>query len=168
MSKQYTLAEALELLGHGDMIPIRRDTTWYILRWLKGPAQIIDGLTKTFTFGKHSTPSHLIPKCRHYSTLTELAEEKHQQHIDTLRGIYNCKDCGIHTGKAEEYYMVTQPIWNEFGVSQGMLCIGCLETRMGRQLTQDDFPDAIINDPSSGRRMSERLINRLTSGRVEQ
>lgn len=54
MNKQYTLAEALELLGHVD-------TTWFILRWLTGPAQIIDGLTKTLTLGQYSTPSHLIP-----------------------------------------------------------------------------------------------------------
>lgn len=162
MSKQYTLAEALELLGHGDMIPVRRDTTWFILRWLTGPAQIIDGLTKTLTLGQYSTPSHLIPKYRLYPTLTELAEEKHQEYIDTLRGIYNCKDCKIHTGKAEEYYMVTDSIWNQYGARSGMLCIGCLEKRMGRQLTPNDFPEAIINDPNCGRRMSQRLKNRIT------
>jgi len=46
--------------------------------------------------------------------------------------------------------------------SGGLLCIGCLERRLGRRLTPADFTDAPANDPSdrdSGR--SRRFLDRL-------
>jgi hypothetical protein len=43
-----------------------------------------------------------------------------------------------------------------------LLCIGCLEHRIGRTLTHLDFTDVLINDPSG--HCSERLRDRLTSG----
>lgn len=56
-----------------------------------------------------------------------------------------CKDCGIHTGVAHEYYMVTKELWDEYGVPNGMLCSPCLEKRAGRRLVPADFPDLPIN-----------------------
>jgi hypothetical protein len=41
-----------------------------------------------------------------------------------------------------------------------MLCIGCLEVRVGRRLEPSDFSDAPINYPGFLKR-SERLSDRL-------
>lgn len=38
-------------------------------------------------------------------------------------------------------------VLNQFGVSEGYLCIGCLEARIGRRLNADDFTGALVNDP---------------------
>jgi len=56
--------------------------------------------------------------------------------------------------------MVTDEVWNAaWPTGRGMLCIGCLEDRLGRQLTSDDFTDAPINQGVFG--YSERLRQRL-------
>ncbi len=66
----------------------------------------------------------------------------------------NCKDCGFSTlaqgslvdgSKLNEYYMVYNNIWKQAKGGRGLLCIGCLESRLGRQLYEDDFTDAPIN-----------------------
>ena len=76
---------------------------------------------------------------------------------------WNCVDCGIHTGLHEEYYMVHDSVWKLSGLGDhdGMLCIACLEDRIGRDLTPDDFPVLPIN---SGNFFSALLLARL--GRV--
>jgi len=74
-------------------------------------------------------------------------------------GAFDCKDCGIHTGEAHEYYMVNNDLWKQHGTEQGMLCIGCLENRMQRQLTADDFTDCALNNGIYGQ--SPRLQQRL-------
>jgi hypothetical protein len=43
----------------------------------------------------------------------------------------------------------------------GFLCVGCIERRLGRQLTKADFASVPIN--SDRRHRSKRLRNRLTS-----
>ncbi len=65
-----------------------------------------------------------------------------------------CLDCKISTFAINEYYMVNHSVWDETGLGRrdGMLCIGCLETRIGRTLTQFDFLDCYKSD---------RLIDRL-------
>lgn len=72
----------------------------------------------------------------------------------------NCRDCGINTIAIREYYMVQKPLWNEHGVTKGMLCIGCLEKRMGRKLVPADFTDARINWSIPGQH-SPRLADRI-------
>jgi hypothetical protein len=61
-----------------------------------------------------------------------------------------CDDCGIETID-DEYYMVTDEVWKlasgKDGRAPRILCIGCLEKRIGRMLTKADFSDAPINDP---------------------
>jgi hypothetical protein len=52
-----------------------------------------------------------------------------------------------------EWYSVWDYLWQEAGMpleseqlwSSGFLCIGCLEKRLGRELTAEDFPDYPIN-----------------------
>lgn len=105
-----------------------------------------------------------------------------------FRGPFNpfeCADCGVDTSELigiSEYYMVNWPTWVEaFGMypgdvldtnedyldeedcPSGMLCIGCLETRLGRTLERDDFIDFPINTDWEDYR-SERLQDRLIRG----
>ena len=70
---------------------------------------------------------------------------------------FKCLDCGRDTAQMSEYYMVHNRIWKRYGVKHGMLCIGCLERRMGRKLTKLDFTDA----PTNRCKHSARLFNRL-------
>jgi hypothetical protein len=82
-----------------------------------------------------------------------------------------CKDCGVDTAPKGrececEYYMVHDKVWSTAGMKKdgGFLCIGCLENRLGRELTAADFTSAPVNNPHWWRhswRHSERLENRL-------
>lgn len=57
-----------------------------------------------------------------------------------------CMDCGVDT-IPEEYYMVHDEIWlKAVPENHGMLCIGCLENRLGRSLNHKDFTPALINE----------------------
>jgi len=76
-----------------------------------------------------------------------------------------CLDCGVDTGRIHEFYFVKSEIWlSVVGSRKGMLCVYCLEIRLGRWLTAADFTDASINDPRYGAK-SQRLISRLNNGR---
>jgi len=62
-----------------------------------------------------------------------------------------CHDCGTETlpvdwGYRAEWYMVNKEIWEAAGLRSGYLCIGCIESRIGRRLNANDFTDAPIND----------------------
>jgi hypothetical protein len=53
-----------------------------------------------------------------------------------------CVDCGKDTGgETGEYYMVYDQVWaaSGLGPNDGMLCLACLENRIGRPLTMGDF-----------------------------
>lgn len=74
-----------------------------------------------------------------------------------------CHDCGVETsglGNLNELYMLRNEIWKLTGVGEGYLCIGCLETRLGRELTGADFFGCPLNSMPEFQR-SERLIDRL-------
>lgn len=78
-----------------------------------------------------------------------------------MNGQFDCVDCGVDTDVIDEYYMVHDHVWlsSGIGLNDGMLCVGCLERRIGRTLTAADFTDAPINRglfPYS-RRLTERL-----------
>lgn len=74
---------------------------------------------------------------------------------------FECVDCEVNTHFINEYYMVQFELWNSVTIHQnsGMLCIGCLEDRLGRELTTEDFIEAPINYGCFG--WSERMKNRL-------
>jgi hypothetical protein len=72
---------------------------------------------------------------------------------------FECVDCGIHTFDIKEDYMVDWDLWERVGAGRGMLCIGCLEARLGRELTPADFINAPINTPAF--KKSKRLAQRL-------
>ena len=74
-----------------------------------------------------------------------------------------CLDCKIDTGKAHEHYFVHTSLWlRAVGSKTGMLCVGCLEGRIGRRLEGSDFSTAHINNPKLYP-MSDRLRNRINS-----
>lgn len=73
---------------------------------------------------------------------------------------FHCAVCGENTNTLNEYYMVNHELWDRYGVPAGMLCIGCLEARLGRELDRCDFTDAPINEIFD---QSERLRARLVS-----
>ena len=56
--------------------------------------------------------------------------------------------------------MVTDAIWNKVVGRKGMLCIGCLEARLGRTLISTDFTACPLNLESNGKspRLNDRLI----------
>jgi hypothetical protein len=70
-----------------------------------------------------------------------------------------CADCGVNTGMIREWYMVNDDVWEQawsgrrksyHGKLPGteILCIGCLEERIGRTLTLHDFIDVPANSLS--------------------
>lgn len=73
--------------------------------------------------------------------------------------MFDCKDCSLDT--TSEYYAVNSSLWKIANPEiDGMLCIGCLEYRLGQKLIASDFTDAPINFMYIDRK-SERLKNRL-------
>lgn len=78
-----------------------------------------------------------------------------------------CRDCFQDVFVMNELaYIVKKEVW-PIDYAGGLLCIGCLESRIGRKLEREDFdlsgdPDMNTNlDPSLPR--SERLLQRLKS-----
>jgi hypothetical protein len=56
-------------------------------------------------------------------------------------------DCHIDTNKSESYYMVRDGLWLSVNRNvDGMLCLPCLERRLGRSLRAFDFTRAPINE----------------------
>lgn len=77
---------------------------------------------------------------------------------------FECFSCGINTLHNDEYYMLTNEIWKEITTRKTvrqMLCIGCVEEKLSRQLTPADFAEVPLNYMPEFPR-SERLQNRLT------
>lgn len=60
---------------------------------------------------------------------------------------FDCKDCNKSTFRSDyNYYMVKNELWAKaFGAGPGMLCIPCLEKRIGRELVIDDFAKVPLN-----------------------
>ncbi len=71
---------------------------------------------------------------------------------------FRCWNC--NTSTLNEHYMVKNDVWDSGGIDRDkLLCIGCLESRIGRELTGKDFMLVPLNYIPYPR--SERLINRL-------
>jgi len=73
---------------------------------------------------------------------------------------WDCVDCDTNT--SYEHYFVKNEIWHGLAkmTEVGMLCVGCIELRIGRKLSPEDFTDAHINNPKT-HPMTERLRSRI-------
>jgi hypothetical protein len=102
----------------------------------------------------------------HVNELAEARTMIDAYHAEMLLA-FTCKDCAVNTSAIGEYYMVTDDLWAKAGMAPdgGMLCIGCLETRIGRQLIAKDFPDYPVNAIGFSSK-SERLMSRITCAEV--
>ena len=81
---------------------------------------------------------------------------------------FMCWDCAACTLCTDEYYMIDDELWKDATIfstdvcgTDVMLCIGCLESRIGGKLTAEDFPDLPINRGVFP--YSPRLRSRLTN-----
>jgi hypothetical protein len=90
--------------------------------------------------------------------------------VDYLRPErFMCHDCGHDTARMGELYHVFDWIWIRVVRAKKtgpvhMLCIGCVEQRLGYTLTQDCFSSAPLNTNWDHRyEQSLRLRNRLRS-----
>jgi hypothetical protein len=80
--------------------------------------------------------------------------------LDAVQWFDECLDCRARAWvDLHEDYGVHDQVWRQaVPDGKGMLCVGCLETRLGRQMTRDDF-----KSPHHGRKLSARLKARLTA-----
>jgi hypothetical protein len=76
---------------------------------------------------------------------------------------FRCRDCGLDTGAGPgeigEYYSVHDAVWAAARMQRddGMLCIGCLETRLGRR------PELVQGARSSNPALRNFLHGRLST-----
>jgi len=68
----------------------------------------------------------------------------------------DCLDCGRDTFVLCEYYMVSDELWDSVVFGRGLLCIGCLEARLGHRLDPADFIDCPCNRWPGSRRLESR------------
>jgi hypothetical protein len=57
---------------------------------------------------------------------------------------FSCHDCGVDTVEIGEYFMVHDSVWRKAG-GGSLLCIACLEKRLGREVDPRDFTLAACN-----------------------
>jgi hypothetical protein len=75
-----------------------------------------------------------------------------------------CFDCGRDTW--DEYFMLDNALWERTTTIRSrsaMLCVGCVERRLGRRLRRRDFTDVPINEPQFPWEKSVRLLSRLAA-----
>jgi len=56
-----------------------------------------------------------------------------------------CFDCQKKI-KPVRYFMVHDPLWEEFGVGRDFLCVDCFEKRLGRKLNKSDLTKCFVNE----------------------
>ena len=93
------------------------------------------------------------------------------KHADFVRSIYRkkslaepiCRDCGLDT-LGDEYFWTIDSVWQVVN-AEIILCVGCLEKRIGRELRPDDFdfdqPGAILVNADPWFPRSARLKSRM-------
>jgi hypothetical protein len=77
------------------------------------------------------------------------------------RKAFKCIGCKKDTWN--EYYMLYSRVWKKANPKfKGMLCISCVEARLGRSLAKKDFTKALINTMPMTRtsKLSDRLGRR--------
>lgn len=93
--------------------------------------------------------------------------------LKALRWFDECFDCGRRAWFQGEDFYVSNKLWHQACVAEpvmkddeGMLCVGCFERRIGRQLCRDDFGIGMLDNPAlDDRAMSaHRARRRRQSG----
>ena len=57
-----------------------------------------------------------------------------------------CMDCRKDTDESQEYYMLEDALWQSLVPDiDGMLCLDCVERRLGRELSHADFSSVPVN-----------------------
>jgi len=83
---------------------------------------------------------------------------------DDILKEFICLDCNVSTHEINEYYILKNQLWaNVHPDNKGMLCIGCVEDRLGRKLNKDDFLECPLNSEHNMFKKSDRLLDRLNS-----
>ena len=82
---------------------------------------------------------------------------------------YYCMDCGVDILEIKEFYMIHDELWAQINPQlEGLLCIGCVEKRLGRKLKPEDFLPYKTNSylivPQSNRLKSRILGKRVKPG----
>lgn len=80
-----------------------------------------------------------------------------------------CQDCGHDTYLMRELYMLHHDLWDMMLLETGsahMLCIGCVENRLGRRLVPRDFLSCPLNESPKYKPRSLRLRQRM--GMIEE
>jgi hypothetical protein len=76
---------------------------------------------------------------------------------------FRCMDCAVDTQDIHEYYTLHNHVWYDITshtCGRGMLCLGCVEHRLGRTLVPEDFQAGVpINEGYWPR--SERFVDRI-------
>ena len=71
-------------------------------------------------------------------------KNKSKSRIDDNWICVDCqKDCAVDD---KDYYMVNNDVWEKYGVGEKMLCIECLEQRIGHSLTKSEILDCPLNN----------------------
>lgn len=81
----------------------------------------------------------------------------------SFEDIFLCMDCKKDTFQHQEYFMLKYKIWRSANYKiRGMLCLACIEKRIGRDLVANDFSKAPINESQSlvCQELSTRLMRR--------
>jgi hypothetical protein len=72
-----------------------------------------------------------------------------------------CMDCGVNLDAIDEDIMLVDDVWlAAVPMERGMLCIGCIENRLGRKLRRGDFTRYSQSAAEEGMPVSDRLKNR--------
>lgn len=99
----------------------------------------------------------------HFHDLYDELLRLHPEKDDEV--LLDCDDCGVNTAEIGEYYMVHAPVWDlatAWHEHNHVLCIGCLESRLGRKLNREDFSGVPVNLETADH-YSPRLWDRLTA-----
>lgn len=78
---------------------------------------------------------------------------------------FKCVSCGVNTLQLGEYYMIHRELWVAVTGKRErkkMMCIGCVEQRLGRALNFHDFTTAPVNS-SMALGKSSRFIHRYST-----
>ena len=80
--------------------------------------------------------------------IRQIDDEDVVQECDS-HAMHCCMDCEKHESEFDEYYMVKNEIWASVVFPSEwymLLCIDCLESRLGRYLRREDFMNVEVND----------------------